>query len=183
MSTTHFTNIESERLILRQFTMTDLELFFQYRSKPEVAEFQLWESFTEQEASAFIEKYATTRPGIPGEWSGLAIELKTTGTLIGDCAMKINTEYGAQAEIGFNLSPEYQGQGFATEAVRCLIDYVFSQIGVHRVFAVTDAENTGAANLLKRLGMRQEGHFIQNIWFKGRWGDEDLYAILHDEWC
>ena len=36
--------------------------------------------------------------------------------------------------------------------------------------------------LLERLGLRREGYFIQNVWFKGKWADEYLYAILQDEW-
>ena len=36
--------------------------------------------------------------------------------------------------------------------------------------------------LLQRLGLRREGHFLQNVWFKGKWGDEFLYAVLHGEW-
>ena len=38
--------------------------------------------------------------------------------------------------------------------------------------AVADARNTPAANLLERVGMRREGHFVENVWFKGRWGDD-----------
>jgi len=50
------------------------------------------------------------------------------------------------------------------------------------VIAVTDCENTASVTLLERLGLRREGHFIQNVWFKGKWADEYLYAILQDEW-
>ena len=68
------------------------------------------------------------------------------------------------------------------EAVTRLLDYVFGELCKHRVFAVTDTRNVRAVRLLERLGMRREGHFIRNIWFKGSWGDEYLYALLEEEW-
>lgn len=49
-------------------------------------------------------------------------------------------------------------------------------------YYIADCENAASIALLERLGMRREGHFIQNIWFKGKWGDEYLYAILEEEW-
>ena len=76
----------------------------------------------------------------------------------------------------------YQGQGFATEAVSCLLNYAFLTFDLHRIIAITDCENEASVALLERLGMRREGHFLKNVWFKGKWGDEYLYAILKEEW-
>jgi RimJ/RimL family protein N-acetyltransferase len=50
------------------------------------------------------------------------------------------------------------------------------------VIAITDVENAPSVALLERLGLRREGHFRQNVWFKGKWGDEYLYAMLQEEW-
>jgi RimJ/RimL family protein N-acetyltransferase len=174
--------LKSARTIIRQLRDSDFEPFLQYRCDPDVARFQLWDSFSQQDAVEFIKKHKSAQPGTPGEWIGLAIALEKTGDLIGDCAFKISDEDPAQAEIGFNLSPRFQGRGFATEAVRCLLDYLLCELDLHRVTAVTDCENAAAVALLERVGMRREGHFLQNVWFKGRWGDEYLYAILQDEW-
>ena len=122
------------------------------------------------------------QPGVPGQWFQIAIELKETGVLIGDCAFKINEHNDRQAEIGYTLSRVYQGQGFATEALSCFLTYAFLTFDLHRIIAITDCENTASVALLERLGMRREGHFLQNAWFKGKWGDEYLYAILKEEW-
>jgi RimJ/RimL family protein N-acetyltransferase len=62
------------------------------------------------------------------------------------------------------------------------INYAFHTFDLHRITANTDCENIASVALLEQLGMRREGHFIQNIWFKGKWGDEYLYAILKEEW-
>jgi RimJ/RimL family protein N-acetyltransferase len=87
-----------------------------------------------------------------------------------------------QAEVGFTMAREAHGKGLAYEATTAVLDYVFTTLKLHRVIAIADCENTKSVALLNRLGMRREGHFIRNIWFKGRWGDEYLYAILREEW-
>ncbi len=51
----------------------------------------------------------------------------------------------------------------------------------HRVIAITDTRNTASFKLLEKLGFRREGHYVQNIFFKGAWGDEYLYALLASE--
>ncbi len=63
-----------------------------------------------------------------------------------------------------------------------VLTYAFLTFDLHRIIAITDCENTASVALLERLGMRREGHFLQNAWFKGKWGDEYLYAILKEEW-
>lgn len=55
--------------------------------------------------------------------------------------------------------------------------------GLHRVIGVTDAKNGAAAAVLERLGMRREAHFVENVFFKGAWGDEYQYALLGREWA
>jgi RimJ/RimL family protein N-acetyltransferase len=181
MSEAGFTRLESERLILRRFKASDLAPFLAYRNDPEVAHYQAWDSYTEREAITMIEELESLQPGTPGEWFQFAIELKKTGALIGDCALKTE-EDGRQAEVGFTLAREQQGKGYALEAVSCLLDYAFGDLGLHRVVAITDQENEPSFTLLERLGMRREGCFVQSAWFKGRWTSEYLYAVLEDEW-
>ena len=177
-----FTNLETPRLLLRHFADADLIPFMAYRNDPEVARYQGWEGISEPEAHAFIQEQKTMQPGMPGQWFQIAIELKETRMLIGDCGLKISGPDNRQAEIGYTLSRAYQGKGIASEAVSCLLDYLFTTLELHRVIAITDCENAASVALLERLGLRREGHFIQNIWFKGKWGDEYLYAILKHEW-
>ncbi len=100
-----------------------------------------------------------------------------------DCALRVDESDARLGEIGFTLSRKYQGQGLGAEAVRALLGYVFDTLRMHRVIGVTDAKNTAAAAVLERMGMRREGHFIENIFFKGAWGDEFQYALLSREWA
>lgn len=177
-----FIEIKTARLRLRHFKDSDITLFMSYRNDPMVAKYQSWERISEVEAQNFIQEQKQIQPGIPGRGFQIAIELMATGELIGDCYFLIHELDHCQAEIGFTLSHEYQGYGYATEAVTSFLNYAFQTFNLHRVIAITDCENKASVALLERLGMRREGHFIQNTWFKGKWGDEYLYAILSDEW-
>jgi RimJ/RimL family protein N-acetyltransferase len=182
MADIDFARLLSPRLILRRFRGSDLVPFCGYRSDPRVARYQDWESWSEEDGRQFLERQMTLHPDVPGTWFQLAIELAEKSALIGDCGLHTLADRPGQAEIGFTLAREHQGNGYATEAVDCLLDYAFGTLGKHRVIAVTDTRNAPAARVLERVGMRREGHFVENIWFKGGWGDEYQYAILEREW-
>lgn len=182
MEATHFTPLESARLILRRFTDADLAPFLAYLNDPLVARYQSWESYTEGAAQAAIDKQKELHPGVPGKWFTFALELKETGTLIGHVALSVREPEPQQAEIGFTLARSFHGKGLGCEAARRVLDYAFDKLHLHRVIAITDCENASSIALLERLGMRREGHFIQNVWCKGKWGDEYQYAVLRDEW-
>ncbi|MCJ7623131.1 MAG: GNAT family N-acetyltransferase [Anaerolineaceae bacterium] len=174
--------LETIRLKLRKFILGDIPAFLAYRNDPLVARYQTWENISAAEAQAFIREQQTIQPGQPGEWFQFAIEHKEDQAMIGDCGLKTLADDARQAEIGFTLSRDCQGQGYATEAVTRLLDYAFSVLNFHRVVGITDVRNHPSIALLEKAGFRREGHFIQNIWFKGAWGDEYLYAILGEEW-
>lgn len=176
-------SLETERLILRSFRAEDAKAFAAYRSDPQVAHYQGWEApYSLELAQVFCAEMSRQPVGIPGEWYQLALELKAGGEMIGDVTFCILNEDHRQAEIGFTLSRRYQGQGYATEAVRRLLAFLFGEMQLHRVRANCDPENSASAQMMERLGMRREGHMLQSLWFKGRWADELWYAILQEEW-
>jgi RimJ/RimL family protein N-acetyltransferase len=182
MDAAPFAPVESRRLLLRRFDDRDLAAFLAYVNDPEVARYQSWESYTEQQARELIGQQKEREPGRPGEWFSFAAELKETGALAGHVSLSVKAEDARQGEMGFTFAREHQGRGLAREAAGRVLDYAFGVMGLHRVVAVTDCENVRSAALLERLGMRREAHFVENVWFKGAWGSEYLYAVLRREW-
>ena len=85
-------------------------------------------------------------------------------------------------EIGFTLAKEHQGYGYANEAVGALLGYLFKNLRKHKVIAFTDVRNEKSIRLLENVGMRREGHLLQNYMTKGQWIDEYQYALLRSEW-
>ena len=173
---------ETARLRARPFRDSDLEAFVAYRAHPEVERYQSWSDYTSADGRALIESMRGLRPGVPGRWYQFALETRTSATLVGDLAFKVDAGEPREAEVGFTLAPAQQGQGYGTEALRALLGYAFGTLGLHRTMAVTDALNAPAAALLERVGMRREAHFHENVFFKGAWGSEFVFAMLDREW-
>lgn len=174
---------ETRRLRVRAFSSDDVEAFVAYRADPEVARYQSWSDYTLERGRSFVESLQGAVPGVPGEWFQLALEDRSTGALVGDLALHVDAAEPRQAEVGFTLAPGQQGQGYATEALTAFLGYAFDTFGLHRVIAVTDALNAPAAGVLERVGLRREAHFRENVFFKGAWGSELLFAVLEREWA
>lgn len=176
----NFKPIESDRLLIRILDSNDKEVFFTYRSMPEVYVYQSWKPSGIDEAEEFIKKNKATQPNTRNTWMQLGITL-SDGSLIGDVGIHF-MEDDAQVEIGYSLSPEHQGHGFAFEAVKAVIDYLFLDLKKHRITASVDPDNQKSINLLKKLGFRQEAHFIKSFLIRGVWCDDVVFAILEETW-
>lgn len=174
--------VRSNRLVLRQFSQQDVEPFYLYRSSPEVARFQSWENYQYHDAEVFVRKQSKFVPNQPGTWFQFAIALVETNHLIGDCALHTRLDEPRIVEIGFTLAEEHQKNGYASEAMISLLSYVFNELKKHKVIAFTDVRNEKSIRLLERVGMRREGHFLENFMSKGQWVDEYQYSLLRSEW-
>ena len=137
---------------------------------------------TIEEAEEFIKSNSTKLFGKAGEWVQYGIENNETKKIVGDCAIKLDQHDTRIAEIGITISHLEQKKGFAKEALIGVLTFLFDTKKIHRVVEITDAENTASINLLKSIGFRQEGSFIENIFFKGKWGSELQFAMLKREW-
>lgn len=148
----------------------------------EVSQYQSWMPGSLDEAVAFINGLQSLAFGTPGTWFQLAIRPRESKPLIGDVGIHFPTDNPQQVEIGVTVAPDYQRQGFASEAVTGLLDYIFGSLRKHRVFASVDPRNQPSIALLKRIGMRQEAHFRNSLWINGEWVDDLVFAILRSEW-
>jgi RimJ/RimL family protein N-acetyltransferase len=80
------------------------------------------------------------------------------------------------------VPPEYQHNGYATEATAPLLRIAFEALGLHRVVGRVEARHAASARVLEKLGMRREAHLLENEFVKGEWQSELVYAILDREW-
>jgi RimJ/RimL family protein N-acetyltransferase len=117
-----------------------------------------------------------------GDLIEVGVTLRTDGTLIGDMLLALRSVEHETLEIGYIFSPTYGRQGYATEAVRALLDLGFGPLQARRVVARVDERNAPSRALLERLGLRLEAHLIENEWLKGELTSEVDYAMLTREW-
>lgn len=175
--------LETERLNLRKFRDDDLETLLAYRNDPDVYIYQGWKvPFTREAAVEFIAEMSKREVGTQDTSFQIVLALKTTDELIGDLGYFPNKHDPRQIRVGYTLAKKYWGNGYATEAMRALLDYAFDVQHAHRVIADLDPRNAASLKLLERLGFRREAHFVENYWMGDYWADEYLYAILEREW-
>lgn len=88
-----------------------------------------------------------------------------------------------QAMLWYTLHPAEWGKGSATEAARALVDFGFRRLGQHRIWADCNPANAASCRVLDKLGLRREGHLIENAWINDAWADPLLEAVLAGEWA
>jgi RimJ/RimL family protein N-acetyltransferase len=173
--------IATKRLILRRFRPADAPVLAAYRSDPEVARYQSWDApFSLLRAETAVVSFMASDPDKAG-WFQYAVERTSDRALIGDVGVHLHDNL-MQAELGFTLAAGHQRQGYATEAVRAVLDRLFRVQGMHKVTGECDARNTASAALLERLGFTREGLLRQQTFIKGEWTDDLLYGLLAAEW-
>ncbi len=177
--------LRTSRLLLRTMTGEDVDDIHAYQSRAEVCRYLMWEPRTRDEVAEKVAEYsnAIALRG-DGDYWQLAVERASDpGRVIGDVFFTIKSGANATGEIGWTLHPDQGGQGYMTEAASAVLAIAFDEIGLHRVLADLDPRNVASVALCKRLGMREEAYFVEDLWVKGGWADTGIYAILDREWA
>ncbi|NIJ14518.1 RimJ/RimL family protein N-acetyltransferase [Saccharomonospora amisosensis] len=86
------------------------------------------------------------------------------------------------AELRFAIAHDYQRRGYATDAVRTMLDFGFGTLGLHRVTAAVGPENAVSLALVEQLGFTREGVLRDHVFTGGAWRDSILYSVLAQEW-
>lgn len=177
--------IETERLILRDFVREDWRRVLAYQTNPLYLRYYEWSESdrTPETVQEFVGWFLDHQKQNPRIKFQLAVTLKSNNLLIGNCGIRMDKAGALQADIGYELDPEYWNRGYATEAAHAIVDFGFSNLKLHRVWSWCVADNAGSAHVLEKLGMRLEGHLRKNEYYKDRWWDTLIYAILADEWA
>jgi len=112
----------------------------------------------------------------------LRFALQEDDVIIGSCGFLNQAERHQRAELGFELSPAYQGQGIAKEASLAVIEYGFTELSLNRIEALVLPANTASQRLLERLGFQREGLLRQYEKTRSQFDDLYMYSILRGDW-
>ena len=151
--------IETERLILRRFTVEDAEdMYNNWASDPVVTEFLTWPPHASVEVTRslltdWVAKYED------GGYFNWAIELKENGQVIGNISVVHLKESVDGADMGYCMSHSYWGRGIMPEALKAVMDYLFDKAGLNRIAACHDADNPKSGRVMDKAGMKVEGVF------------------------
>lgn len=173
--------IESETLLLRPIKIEDNKQVFSYRSDSETNKYQGFIPKELKEVDAFILKNPVEF-NEPESWFQLVIIEKSSNEIVGDLGIHFIGDDGFQCELGCTLSKKHQGKGYATNAMKLTIDYLFNTLNKHRITGSVDPKNSDSIRLLERLNFRKEAHFKESLLIDGEWVDDIIYGLLRSEW-
>ncbi|WP_394175774.1 GNAT family N-acetyltransferase [Thalassotalea litorea] len=174
-------NWQTECLHIRNFQADDLAVELTHNKDPRIMRYiaDIEDDATlEKKVREFMEPWQCDEK----TWLGLAVCLRDEQTFIGIVCLRVDSlEYG-RVEIGYRLHPDYHGKGYALEAAKKLVDWLFLEAQANKILAYCVTENHPSFGLMEKLGMQKEACLRQHSTLNGRWHDEFIYGLLKTEW-
>ena len=178
--------LETERLILREFSPEDFDDVHEYSSDYENVKHMTFGPNTPEQTREYLEvKCPAEREAVPRMHYNIALEEKNLHRLIGGISLHMNWRRD-DAILGIVLNRHFAGRGYTTEGLKGVLKIAFTQLGLHRVHAVCDVRNIAAQKVVEHVGMRNEGRMVKRG--KARpeeaetYFDQFGYAILAEEY-
>ena len=177
-------NLETDRLMLRQWIETDFEGFCEMNADPEVMRY-FPSTLNESECNDFISKMSSLIR--ERGWGFWAVEIKANKEVIGFVGLnspRTQLPFSPCVEVGWRLHKKYWGFGYATEAGKKSLEYGFSQLDLNEIVAFTTETNANSRKVMERLGMRNTG---ENFHFpdlppEHPLSEHVLYKITKSDW-
>lgn len=144
--------IETRRLVLRKFTLSDAEpMYRNWASDPEVTRYLLWPAHESEEETKGILKGWIAAYEKPGKYEW-CIELKEIGEAIGSIGVVMVNEKVQSMEVGYCLSCDYWHKGIMSEALSAVVEYLTNEVGARRIQARCDTRNPYSAKVMEKCG-------------------------------
>jgi ribosomal-protein-alanine N-acetyltransferase len=177
-----YPRLETVHLVLRALRMEDAGFIFKEWSDPVVTYYMRDEEplQTREQAEEMLRPLQTPEK-MPGfKWWG--IELRAERQLIGTCGYCRWDKRHHRAEIGYDLWPDYWGQGLMPEALQALLRFGFEEMDLNRAEATTHTENERSQRVLAKLGFQREGLLREYYCRDGIYNDQVQFSLLRSDW-
>lgn len=173
--------LKTARLTLRELSLADLEAIHHLHSLPETDQYNtLGIPDTIETTKQLVMEWMNTQGELPRKKYVLCIE-NDESAFTGLIGLNIGRPAYRNAEVWFKLHPTYWNQGYATEAVKMIFHFGFTELNLHRIEAGCAVENIASRRVLEKLGMTKEGHCRKLLPIRGQWMDNFEYAILETD--
>lgn len=174
--------LETERLIIRDLQDGDLDAMHELNSLPETDEYNtLGIPESVEVTRAIMENRIAKNKELPRICYVMSLFLKDTDAFIGMIGLNLAEAQKSRAEVWYKLHKDHWRKGYATEAVRRMLQFAFDELGLHRVEAGCAIENIGSIKVLEKAGMQREGRCRKILPIRGEWVDNYMYAILEED--
>lgn len=170
--------LRTDRLVLRAITADDIGHIHHGLSHPEVIRYYGVRFLTLEATREQMDWYEGLERQGTGKW--WAIRSATDNAFLGAIGLSGIVRAHGRGELGFWLLPEHWRQGYMAEALPLVIDHGFRALGLHRIMAEVETENTASANVLRRSGFVHEGTLRECERKDGRYLSLDVFGLLND---
>jgi RimJ/RimL family protein N-acetyltransferase len=146
--------VETDRLVLRRWSLEDLDALTRIFAKPEVWWFPFQRGLTAEETETFLRRKLNEWES--RGWAQWAVVTKETSTLIGFLGLsppEFLPEVMPTVEVGWRIDPDYWGLGLATEGGRTALKFGFEVLGLDEIVSIYEPENVASGRVMERLGM------------------------------
>lgn len=173
-----FPVLESERLLFKKLENEDVDGVFALRSSEKCMKFIPRPILDSKEQALELMDLMNSKID-SNETINWAVFLKENPSVfvgyLGHYRIDIENY---RSEIGYMILPEFEGKGYATEAVKTIVKYGFEAINLHSIEAVIDPENFASERVLQRCGFVKEAHILENEYYNGKFWDSVIYSLL-----
>ncbi|MCX8532385.1 GNAT family N-acetyltransferase [Chryseobacterium luquanense] len=150
------TILETDRLLLREFDISDAKIFYELNLNPNVIKYTGNSAFKDiDEAKDFLKNYSDYQRNGYGRW---AVIDKSTNQFLGWCGLKYDENLN-ETDIGFRFFEHFWNLGFATESAKACIDYGFNELNLNTIVGRAMKENTASIKVLEKIGLSYEKNF------------------------
>ena len=170
--------IETKRLILRDYVFEDWVAIHEYSKEPEFSKYDVWGPNAEKDTQAYVNLMIDQARSDARYKFDLAVVDRPSLQAIGGVGVRRDSEDSAVGNLGYSINPEFQKRGLATECVGALLDFGFRTLGLQVVWATCDVLNPASYRVMEKSGMKRVGHMIKHKEFKGQWHDSYRYEII-----
>lgn len=178
--TEHPIRLAGHRVVLRDFRLEDVDGAHAVIGDDRVTRSLSFDSRTRDQVAALIHDAIGRAKHHPRNEFYFAITLPEEDQLIGFARLGLSGVRAAK--LGYAIHAAQWGHGYATDAIRTLVDFGFHNLNLHRVSAAIGPENVASIEIAKRLGFRYEGRLRDHVYTNNAWRDSLLYSILDGEW-
>lgn len=175
--------LSSQRLNLRSITFTDLEKVHLLHSLPETDKFNtLGIPEDLEQTKTVLSELISKGENASGRTYTFAVELQESDEFIGLVALNPGAAKYKNAEVWFKFHSDFWNKGYATEALKLLLDFGFNHLKLHRIEAGCAVDNIGSIRTMEKSGMIREGRKKKALPLKTGWSDNFEYAVLSQDW-
>ena len=175
-----FPTIETDKFLLREMSLKDVDDMFCYYSNLEMMKFTSTDVHTSKdETLARITKLSNSFNSKKGiAW---VIEDKESMRVIGDVGIYYITSDYKKAGIGFNVAQKYWNKGYGTQALTLVLRHAINKMNINRIEATCKVNNIASARVMEKSGMHYEGTLRQYSSKNGKYYDVKIYSLIKDD--